>query len=475
MSGSTTPDGVGEFDIQLSNFAVINGDYTSVSTTLKGNKHVVVVNKKGDASRIVVEAGMTTPSAHTISWITGNGGPVLNSEGIVGIPASSYLSTNPNVSNTELVSSEYLGAPNFLVSSGDAEPGSDGTMYLRTPLSPSINGAGQLAAAISLANTSAGSLNNEAIYRINSISGEIVKIVRKGDDVPNDQGQFIGTALQSNAVFFNPYIADDGSVAFSAGVINSANPVGIWVGDGTHLTQVARYGDTMPDNSSLSGIWGLDYASTAMLAFTAHTVGDSAQDAIYLHDANGLHTIMNTNTIAPNGERFRGPSRTLKVSDTGKVAFSARMYPSYKTGMFAGDINSLTQLGLAGEAAPENHGVFAFFSDDDGSFSISDNGLIAFQARLIKDGQQHQAIYFYDASGVQEVISTFDTIEGIAISDLLLAGRTDAQAEAINNDGDIVFKFTLVDGRSGVAVWRRKGGREKPLPENLSDTAQFSQ
>jgi hypothetical protein len=129
ISGNTTPDGIGEFDIQLSNFAVINGDYTSVSTTLKGNKHVVVVNKKGDASRIIVEAGMTTPSAHTISWITGNGGPVLNSEGIVGIPANSYLSTNPNASNTELVSSEYLGAPNFLVSSGDTEPGSDGTMY----------------------------------------------------------------------------------------------------------------------------------------------------------------------------------------------------------------------------------------------------------------------------------------------------------------------------------------------------------
>lgn len=146
----------------------------------------------------------------------------------------------------------------------------------------------------------------------------------------------------------------------------------------------------------------------------------------------------------------------MKVSDTGKVTFPARLYPSGLSGMFVGDGTTLTQIALEGQAAPEDHGTFQNLSEGIG-FSISDNGLIAFDGHLVKDGKSHKAIYLYDGQTLREVISTFDTLSDSAVVDLRLAGKTDAQAEAINNDGDVLFKFALADGRVGVAVWRRKG------------------
>lgn len=458
LKGDATPDGAAQFNPDIAHFAAIKGDYISIVTLLSNYHDVMVINERGGETRIKIESGMTTPTGHTISSFASAGGSVINDSGMAASPLGSYLSINPNAGRSELVSVAFDGEPRYVISHGDVEPGSDGLMFLRTTLTPAINGSGQIATSVSLFDTSGGDIDDEAIYRIDPETGVLQKIVRKGDAIPNDAGQFTGTAFQANAVFHNPYIAENGSVAFSARIVNGQifASVGLYIGDTHDIREVTRVGRTLPGNVPLAGIWGLDYASNGLLAFTAHTVGDTSQDAVYLYDGIGIRKIMNAYDVAPNGNTFRGPSRAVKVSDTGKVTFPARLYPSGLSGMFVGDGTTLTQIALEGQAAPEDHGTFQNLSEGIG-FSISDNGLIAFDGHLVKDGKSHKAIYLYDGQTLREVISTFDTLSDSAVVDLRLAGKTDAQAEAINNDGDVLFKFALADGRVGVAVWRRKG------------------
>ena len=61
----------------------------------------------------------------------------------------------------------------------------------------------------------------------------------------------------------------------------------------------------------------------------------------------------------------------------------------------------------------------------------------------------------FDNGMLTEVVSTFDELSGSKIKSLELAGRNDAQAEAVNDHGDVLYKFALEDGREGIAVYRR--------------------
>jgi len=452
MSGDATPDGQSQFNVSLESNVAINGDYISLSTKLKNNHDVIVVNKNGGKSKIVIETGMTTPSGHTLSW-AGGGSLVVNQDGLTAVLIDSALSSNPNASKTELLSAEYSGALNFLISDGDIEPEGNGDMSVWTgPLSPSINSKGQIAASIYLANSTDGSVDNGAIFRVDNDTGVIRKIVRKGENIPVGTGQFAGTWGQSNQIFYNPLTADDGSVAFLAAINNGDvyGATGIYVGNGSEITEVARYGDVMPGDYPLNIIWGMDYSPSGLIAFTADISGSSYQDAVYLYLENSIYKIADMNNTAENGDNIL-PAREVKVSDSGQVAFIANLYQSGTSGIFVGNTGGLTQIAIEGDAAPEGHGIFQMIRTD---YSMSDNGLVAFEASYNNNGKTQEAIYYYDNKTLQEVVSTVDTIDGSAVVHLDLGGLLGAQSEAINEAGDIVFKFQLADGRIGVAVWR---------------------
>jgi len=456
MSGDATPDGLSQYNIQLENNAAINGDYISIQTRLKNNRDVVVANKKGGESKIVMETGMTTPGGHTLGYLAYDGGPVVSRAGLTAFPLSSALVTNPNAAKTDLLSAEYGGDLNYLISGDDVEPDGNGQMYLWPSIEASVNNAGQIAASVSLFNTSGGSSDNQAIYRIDHDAGIIRKIVRKGDYLPDGQGQFAGTAAQATQLFYNPLIANDGSVAFAAAINNG--PVygasGIYIGNGSEIREVVRTGDAMPGNIPLNGFHGMDYSSGGLLAFKGIVAGGPA---VYLYAENSIHKIADFNNTSADGVHISNISNSVKVSDNGQVAFTAYFYASSKSGIFVGNVGALTKIALEGDIAPEGHGTFGPFlvTQISVDYSMSENGLVAFESTLKKDGKTHEAIYFYDNGNLQEVASTFDTIDGSAVVHLDLVGNNDAQAEAINEDGDVVLIFALADGRQGVAVWRR--------------------
>jgi len=450
MSGDATPDGQNQFDIPLLSDAVISGDYVSVWTKLKNNHHVLVVNKKGAKSKIAIETGMETPSGHTLWWFN-YGSPAVNQKGLTAVVMDSALSSNPNGRETELLSTQYTGNLNFLISSGDIEPEGNGELMVNTAVSPSVNSSGQIAVSTTLANSSGGASDDEAIFSVDNVTGAIRKIVREGDNLPDGSGQFDFTYV-SGAVFYHPIIANDGSVAFISYLLGtgiSYDARGIFIGNGSGITEIARYGDTMPGGEQLRAIKDIDYSSSGVLAFVAGTTGWGA--TVFLHSESGIHKIAGPDTVTDTGDTINSAYPFVKVSNSGQVAFMSLDYPNQNEGIFIADVASTRKIALGGDEAPEGHGIFSSIQRD---YAMSDSGLIAFHANLRKDGKAQEAIYFYDNKQLQEVISTFDSIDGSPVIDLDLGGSTDSTSDAINDKGDIVFKFQLADGRIGVAVWR---------------------
>lgn len=154
-----------------------------------------------------------------------------------------------------------------------------------------------------------------------------------------------------------------------------------------------------------------------------------------LFAGNGVDPVATVAQTTPSGfSAFNDPA----INDAGFVAFRAESSSTNARGIYKASAGAVNPVAVSGA------GLFSNFAD---SVSINNTGSVAFVGQLFEGGR---GIYV-DTNGVRErVIGTGDGLFGSTIinSEFGVAfGNT-----ALNDAGQVAFRYTLANGRTGIAL-----------------------
>ena len=359
---------------------------------------------------------------------------------------------------------------------GQAAPDNNGSFSDFSNLA--LNDAGQAAFAADLTGTSGGSSDNSGIFRGDGTT--LTQIAREGQDAPdNREGQAAPDNNGSFSGFFGPVLNDAGQAAFVGRLRNtsggSSDDAGIFRGDGTTLTQIAREGQDAPDDNgsfsdlSLSFPAFNDAGEAAFFAdLTGTDDGSSDDSGIFRGDGTTLTQIAREGQDAPdNNGSFSNFSRIPALNDAGQVAFRGFLTDtigggSDNSGIFRGDGATLTQVAREGQDAPTSDGMLeGVLSDLFFDQALNDLGQLAFVSNIElqdEDGGpigNEQGLFFYDdLLGLTSVARTGDAFDGSTIDQILFSPGVTRQDEGsgLNNLGQVAYLYVLDDGRVGIAI-----------------------
>jgi hypothetical protein len=364
------------------------------------------------------------------------------------------------------------------------------------PIGYFINDSGQVAFVSKLTGTS--SSTNAGVFRGDGVS--TVQIARKNQVIPSGLAalfQFDDFAFLNNA----------GQVAFEATCITATTPfVGIFRGDGTTMQQIAQTGQTIPGGGgTFNDLGSRAINSVGQVAFAATaTISASNRKGIFRGDGTTLVQIAREGQTAPGGN---GTFTSINVTgaadlvpqfnDLGQVLFRADLSGSDFTGLFRGDGTSIAQIARRNQPTPGGNGVFStFFSplpdlnntgqaifvaslsgttgglNDDRALFIG-NGIsltelaregqaspdggtfIDFQSPRLNDAGQGiflagttsgtGAFYYDGLGGLSSAVHTGDALLGSTITSI-------GTLSELNSLRQFAYRFTLADGRSGIAI-----------------------
>ncbi len=214
-------------------------------------------------------------------------------------------------------------------------------------------------------------------------------IAVSGDAAPDGNGTIgsiflLGPAFNDagQAVFFSALTGTSGG---------SSDDTGIFLGNGTTLSQIAREGQSVPNGNgsfanflSSSKIPALNNAGqVAFLTSLTGTSGGSGDDTgIFRSDGTpaGLAQIVREGQAAPDGNgSFNFALFTPTLNDAGQVAFRGGFAGTVgaKLGIFRSDGATLTRIVRAGDPAITGGG----FSGFSAVVTLNQNGQVAFSGR----------------------------------------------------------------------------------------------
>lgn len=333
---------------------------------------------------------------------------------------------------------------------GQAAPDNDGAFATFDDF-PTLNNAGQVAFYATLRGTAFENVGSTGIFRGDGTA--LVQIARQSQDAPDDGGKFDG--------FGRPTVNDAGQVAFGGVLTN--NSEGIFRGDDATLVQVARTGQAAPGGGNFTTFLAPALNDVGQVAFTGGVTTDGTNDlgGVFRGDGATLVQIAREGQSAPDGNgTFATGLGVPTVNDAGQVVFHGRFTGTSggdtdDSSILRGDGLTLEQVVREGQASPDGNGVFAGFIDP----ALNDAGQVAFFAILTgTDGgrSDDNGIFFFDdALGLLTVVREGDELLGSTITSLLLesslASRND-QRSGLNDLGQVAYRFTLADGRQGLAV-----------------------
>ena len=222
-----------------------------------------------------------------------NDGVSVNASGLVAFRAEIDASSDGNANDTAVYTSDGTTITE-LIRDGD-DTALANTRFTDVRFVPALNDAGQTAFEIGLTGSAVTSSTNEAVYRTDGVTH--TQIARKGDAPPDGNGvffDFIGTTIN---------LGGGGDVSFIADVTGTAgggsDNRGLYVGDGTTLTRVAREGDAVPGGNGtftqfLTQPVVNDDGQVAFLTSLIGTSGGAADsEAIYFYDpTEGLEEVV---------------------------------------------------------------------------------------------------------------------------------------------------------------------------------------
>ncbi|MDA8563755.1 hypothetical protein N9L06_04810 [Mariniblastus sp.] len=453
FSGDPVPDGNGV----LSSFAIpVLNDSGQVAFTaslaesvgVNNNNAILLSNVAGDLVQIG-RSGDTVPSGDNV--FSGFASPALNDSGdlafrgIIGGASGVYLGREDN-------------SLTRIIRFGDAEPGGNSTIGI--VYTPALNSAGQTAFF-----GTPSVFRGNRFHLLSDRNANVVPVVREGDPAFNDDGTFVDLSLFPDQ--FDPAINDSGQVAFSAVLadVSGGGPfgaIGVFIGDGSGTpSQVALTGEIVPDGD---GVF-FSFEQPALndlgeVAFVGDVRDTSAFSGVFHADENSNVTqIARVGEAVPDGNgTFSGFSREISLNDAGQALFfgfaenTAGIRQS--NGLYIGDERSdVTQIARAGTTVPSGVGVFFDFLNP----ALNENGQAAFKGIVsnIEIGDE-SGIYLYDDElGLTEVARVGDSFLGSTIINLDFSGSSlnlGNERSGLNDTGQVAYRFTLADGRGGIAI-----------------------
>ncbi|TWU22760.1 DUF7453 family protein [Bythopirellula polymerisocia] len=470
LSGDAAPDGNGFFAGRRFVFSssVLNDAgqvafYASLGGTSGGSTDDTGIFR-GDGLTLsqIVRAGQAAPGGNDdfSSFSNSSSFPsiVLNDAGQVAF-FSRLTATSSGVDPDRGI---FLGdgaTLSQIVRNGQATP--EGTGSFTTFSNPVLNNVGEVAFQGSV-------FVNTSILRSDETT--LTQIARKGQTVPDGNGtfSFLGDPALNN-------MGQVASIALLTGTSGApTDDTGIFRGDGTTLTQIVRKGQTAPDGNgsfalfnSLLGSPALnDAGQVAFLSSLNDTTGGTADNTgIFRGDGTTLVQLARTGQPAPGGNGNFSILQFPALNNLGQAAFLANLTNTSgglfdNSGIFLGDGTSLTQIARAGQATPGGNGNFFSFGDP----AMNDAGQVVFSASSI-GSTINGGIYLHDDSlGLIPLAQVGDPFLGSTISQVGFSsgGHFGDEQSGLNERGQVAYTFSLLDGRSGIALW-------SPIPEPSSE------
>jgi hypothetical protein len=324
-----------------------------------------------------------------------------------------------------------------------------------------LNNAGQVSFRSNLAGAIVGT--REGLFRADGTA--LVTIARGGQDAPGGIGKFSQFDVSTS-------INDAGQVAFAG---YTSNVSGIFRGDGTNLTLIARTNDASPDgNGRYVGTPSYstrlnELGQAAFFANFSNTLGGASDNTGILRgDGASLVSIAREGQLTPDGNgafaEFTGLGFTAPaaLNDLGQVAFDASLAGTLggnndNYGIFRSDGTTLVQIVREGQATPDGNGRFDLRSRP----ALNDAGQLAFRSELsgTSGGASDNAgiFFFDDALGLLQVVRKGDAFLGSTITSLSFAPPElwGDEGSGLNKSGlpRVAYFFRLADSREGIAIW----------------------
>jgi hypothetical protein len=475
LSGDPTPDELDTFEFSTGD-AVVLDDTGKVVLAIdlfgSGNRDDGIY--RGDLGGFTEYARSLDPTPGgdtfgTLDSSTGFGGlSAVNASGLVAFNATVDPPSNPTAGEDALFTSDG-SVIQQVVRQGDAVPGNGDVVSLARSR-PSINTGGQVSFAAGLTNTTLGTADDQAIYRWDGVGSGLTQIVREGQAAPNG-GTLLGAGPGGG--FVQTTVNTNGKVVFQALVDGTAQPGdnGIFVGDGTTITQYARAG-TAVAGGALGGLSTPAFNDVDRAAFVVNYEGTSSSlDAVFRSDGNTLTEIASAGNLVPDGDgTYRLFNQFVDINNSNEVGFIGSITPAVgNTGidkaLFRSDGSNDLIIARTGTPAP---GGGEFDSVLNQEFAMNDDGQIVFGALVdttpgVAGGVTSGLYFFDDTQGLFEIVRIGDPLLGSTINVIEFTGNWNAgthipiESSGINNAGQAAFYFRTVDLQEGVIIWSLDG------------------
>lgn len=473
-----TPDGNGVFSTF---FAPVLNDAGQVAfsarlaNTANGSRddEGLFLTSVADANivRIAREGLNATSFDGTFSYLNGSGVLLNNAGHIV------FGGTSRSSGRGIFRSAGTRGTLTQLIGVGESAPDGNGTFFDFGIVA--LNDAGQIAFAGLLTDTVNSSDDSLGIFTVDDTASRVTQVARQGQTAPDANGVFSSI----NA----PSLNATGQTAFRATLVGTTGGTtddrGVFRGDDS-LAQIVREPRPTPDpNIVPDDLIDIEYFDkivaindSGQVAFNGVFPGssDPATESILLDDGTpgGLVEIARQGQVRSGSSiRFTRLFKRVLLNNSGQVAFGAALTDTSVgvesgSGYFRSDGTStgLIQIVKSGDAAPNSDGILDGFN----GFELNDAGQAAFSASLFGTASglnNISGLFFYDDGlGIVEIAREGDSLLGSTITSLGFkdSETQQSQGSGFNNLGQVAYRFTLADGRSGIALW------SMPIPEPAS-------
>jgi len=411
-----------------------------------------------DAPRLVARDFTPAPGAGGAEY-GGLGTVLLNEAGHVSF--SSRLGGNGvTIGNDVGLWAGPAASPELVAREGDAAPGAGKSATYRDLSGHTLNDAGQVAFAASLAGPGVGS-QEWGVWHTTRL-GEFPRLVtRTGAPAPGAPAGSTVASLGTPRLNAAGQIAVAGSIDVSPGVRSD----GIWAGVPDDLRLAARTGTRAPGTSSdfvmLHTTGGVEFDDRGAVAFRASLFSAQRNEGIWMGRPGDLQLVALKDTPAPGagGENFSFLGMPV-VNDAGVVAFHANLGTNGR-GIWAGPRDALRLVARTGTAAAgAADGVTYSIM---GAPFLNDAGAVAFVADLQGPGVEpgnDTGVWVADPSGLTTLVVREGQDINVGggetrrISFLLpqWSSSTDPQLALINDAGQVTFRAIFTDGTEGLFV-----------------------
>lgn len=400
--GSAPPDGNGayndfgrEYAIGASGQVVI---IPSIRDAVGGASEGVFRSNGnlGNGTRIVRDADTVVGGNGTF---TSYSIPLINDAGQVAFRAGLDDTTGGPFSNLGIYIGDGVSSPMEIARGGLPVPGGNGT-FRSLSMFPALNRVGQVAFQSRIEGSSGGFNDDQAIYRGDGVTA-LVAMVREGDSLPINGT--LGTGLG------DPALNDAGQIAFKASFLTNTlggntDDIGIFRGDvPTSLVEIARKGKSSPDGNGVFSDFGdptlNNLGQAAFRAFSSGTTDGRADDGgIYRGDGTALSQIAREGQTTPDGNGAFTSFGFPALNDSGQMAFSGRQDPNNTLGIyFHDDGRGLVSVALKGDPLLGSTITDLFLNTNNSPPGnqrdwLNDRGQVSFQFELA-DGREGIAIW----------------------------------------------------------------------------------